>query len=138
LLIAIARGLFVACLFSFSFFFFYALGCVAKRFRYGVGGPAVPPDTWSCPPGHLDPRTGCPPSGRIVSPAQSCNGVSKWKCVTVSGSWRDGARIRLPLRLRTNAAFFDASASITVARRMECSTTLHAEWSASETKCLYT
>ena len=39
--------------------------------------------------------------------------------------------------LRTNGALFDASASSTFMRRMECSTTLHAEGSANETKCLY-
>jgi len=41
-----------------------------------------------------------------------------------------------PVLLRTIAALFDASASSTFARRMECST-VHAEGSASETKCPY-
>jgi len=39
-----------------------------------------------------------------------------------------------PVLLRTNATLFDTSALSTFAQRMECSTTLHAEGSASKTK----
>ena len=43
-----------------------------------------------------------------------------------------------PVLLRTNTALSNASASSTFVRRIDCSTTLHAEGSANDTKCLYT
>ena len=73
---------------------------VAKCFRYGVGGPAVPPILG------LD-----VPRQDGLSPPH--NLAMEFQCGSVSGSWRDGAQIRLPLR--TNAALFDASAWSTFA-----------------------